>query len=73
MKLRLFAIMAIMAASALSLTAQKTSVDKFTKTVTTTSDVLRLGYISATVEDRLSAKEGASGLFFTYNISDPNF
>lgn len=73
MKLRLFAIMAVMAASALSLTAQKTSVDKFTKTVTTTSDVLRLGYITATIEDNLSAKDGASGLFFTYNISDPNF
>ncbi|KGN85251.1 hypothetical protein [Porphyromonas gulae] len=73
MKLRLLAVMAIMAATSASLSAQKTDVDKFTKTVTTTSDVLRLGYITATIEDNLSAKEGTSGLFFTYNITDPNF
>ena len=73
MKLRLLAVMAIMATTSASLSAQKTDVDKFTKTVTTTSDVLRLGYITATIEDNLSAKEGTSGLFFTYNITDPNF
>lgn len=68
MKLRLFAIIT-MTFAALSISAQKTEVDKFTKAEVSTSELMKFGYLTAQLEARKEVGHNAPDISIKCTLS----